>query len=194
MTNKNLQTHRAVIVVDVQNDFCNDGALAVADADSILPLVNQTIRQAEQQGDLILLSRDWHPANHASFQENGGRWPTHCVAGTWGAKFHAQLYQPASARLVNKALEPEVEVYSALQGVLQHDASQSVAEYLRQNAVEQVLVMGLALDYCVKHTCLDLVQAGFEVSILGAATRAIDAAHVRVLRAELQLAGVNWLD
>ena len=194
MTNKNLQTHRAVIVVDVQNDFCNDGALAVADADSIMPLVNQTIRQAEQQGDLILLSRDWHPANHTSFQENGGRWPTHCVAGTWGAKFHARLYKPASARLVNKALEPEVEVYSALQGVLQHDASQSVAEYLRQNAVEQVLVMGLALDYCVKHTCLDLVQAGFEVSILGAATRAIDAAHVRVLRAELQLAGVNWLD
>ena len=194
MTNKNLQTHRAVIVVDVQNDFCNDGALAVADADSIMPLVNQAIRQAEQQGDLILLSRDWHPANHTSFQENGGRWPTHCVAGTWGAKFHVQLYQPASARLVNKALEPEVEVYSALQGVLQHDASQSVAEYLRQNAVGQVLVMGLALDYCVKHTCLDLVQAGFEVSILGAATRAIDAAHVRVLRAELQLAGVNWLD
>lgn len=160
MTDKKNKT--AMIVVDVQNDFLPGGALGVPAGDEVVePLV-----EAAEEADLVVASRDWHPADHMSFTDQGGIWPVHCVAETQGAQLHPFIEDMADA-IVDKATSSDLDAYSAFQGT-------DLAEYLREQGVTRVLVGGLATDYCVKATALDAKKAGFEVELLTDASRGVE--------------------
>ncbi|MEJ5315467.1 MAG: nicotinamidase [Tenuifilum sp.] len=165
---------KALIVVDVQNDFCPGGALAVTDGDKVVDPINELSKQFEADGLPIIFTRDWHPANHLSFKENGGIWPPHCIAGTPGAAFHPNLYFPSVAFLVSKATEPDMEAYSGFQGT-------GLASWLRQIDVDELVVAGLATDYCVKNTVIDAIKLGFKVTL---ALNAIKAVNVNPIDGE----------
>ncbi len=158
---------KALIVVDVQNDFCPGGALAVTDGDKVVDPINELSKQFEADGLPIIFTRDWHPANHLSFKENGGIWPPHCIAGTPGAAFHPNLYFPSVAFLVSKATEPDMEAYSGFQGT-------GLASWLRQIDVDELVVAGLATDYCVKNTVIDAIKLGFKVTLALNAIKAVN--------------------
>ena len=164
MANKARGEHArdALIIVDVQNDFCPGGALAVGEGDAVVPVLN---RLAAQFGTVVA-TQDWHPANHRSFKEQGGTWPVHCVAGETGAEFHAQLDQSAIDFTIRKATTPDQEAYSGFDGT-------DLAAQLRARGVERVYVGGLALDYCVDATALDAKKAGFDTFVIIDATRAV---------------------
>ena len=157
----------ALLLVDIQRDFCAGGALAVPDGDAVVPVANRWIEQARAQHVPVIASRDWHPAQHASFRERGGPWPPHCVQGTSGAEFHAELHVPADALVVSKGSEPDNDSYSDFDGT-------GLAERLRALGVERLFIGGLALEYCVRATVLDALADGFEVHVLLEATRALE--------------------
>jgi nicotinamidase/pyrazinamidase len=157
----------ALIVVDVQNDFCPGGALAVAGGDQVVPVLNDWIEAASKTGALVVASRDWHPSDHCSFRERGGPWPVHCVQQTHGAEFHPQLKLPLGAKIVSKGMRAEEEAYSAFQGT-------ALADELHRAGVSRVWIGGLALDYCVRATALDALAAGFETHVIAGATRAVN--------------------
>ena len=164
MANKAQGEHArdALIIVDVQNDFCPGGSLAVGGGDEVVPVLN---RIAGQFGTVVA-TQDWHPTNHQSFKEQGGIWPVHCVAGEAGAELHADLDQSAIDLYVRKATTPEQEAYSGFDGT-------DLAEQLQARGVERVYVGGLALDYCVDATALDAKKAGFDTYVIRDATRAV---------------------
>lgn len=156
-----------LIVVDVQNDFCPGGALAVTEGDQVVPVINRLLPRFQTR----VFTRDWHPENHCSFSDapemKDGSWPVHCVAGTEGAAFHPGLDVPEDARIVNKATAPGAEAYSGFDGT-------GLARYLRDRGVERVVVAGLATDYCVKNTVLDALANGFETVVVADAVRGVD--------------------
>lgn len=176
----------ALVVVDVQNDFCPGGALPVPRGDEVVPIVNQLA----QQFPLVVASQDWHPQNHVSFASNhpgrkpleviqeGGQsqvlWPDHCVQGSWGAAFHPQLDTRPFRMIVRKGADPEVDSYSAFRDNRQ-DKLTGLAGFLRELGVQGVAVVGLATDYCVQATALDAVALGFAARILLPACRAVGA-------------------
>ncbi|QLH43752.1 MAG: isochorismatase family protein [Coxiellaceae bacterium] len=162
----------ALLIVDPQNDFMPNGALAVPEGDRILPIVNQWIAAAVTENIPVIISRDWHPQDHISFQSRGGRWPTHCVRNTHGAAFHTNLHVPTNAIIVNKAIDANHEAYSALQGVTDSDGL-TLPEKLQQLAIQRLWVAGLALDYCVHFSALDAKKLGLEVHVILPACRAI---------------------
>lgn len=155
-------SHDALIIVDVQNDFCPGGALAVGEGDAIVPIINEL---APQFGTVVA-TQDWHPRNHQSFTAQGGTWPVHCVAETEGAALHPTLNQTPIDLFVKKATTPERDAYSGFDGT-------DLAAQLRQRGVERVYVAGLALDYCVDATALDARKAGFDTYVVRDATRAV---------------------
>ena len=160
----------ALLLVDVQNDFCPGGALAVADGDEVVPALNAWIAAALSGGARIFASRDWHPPDHLSFAERGGLWPPHCVQDTPGAAFHPGLELPDDAVVVTKADTADHEAYSAFD-------SGEFAEHLRAAGTKRLWVGGLATDYCVKASVLDGVDLpGLEVHVIADAIRAVDAA------------------
>jgi nicotinamidase/pyrazinamidase len=162
----------ALLVVDVQNDFCPGGSLAVAGADAVIPAINEQIRRFQRQGAPILLSRDWHPAQTSHFQDQGGPWPPHCVQGTPGAEFRAGLDLPSGAIIVSKGMANDEDGYSAF--VARDEQGRRLADLLHDFQVERVLVAGLATDYCVVNSVLEARQAGFDVDVLEAGIRAVD--------------------
>jgi nicotinamidase/pyrazinamidase len=162
-----LTSDDALIVVDPQVDFFPGGALPVPDGDAILPVVNEAMDRFRNRGLPVFISRDWHPADHCSFQAQGGPWPSHCVRGTSGAELHPGLEPPALFTMVHKATESGREAYSDFDGT-------GLAEHLRDRGVRRMYLAGLALDYCVKATCLDGIDAGFEMILLIDATRAVN--------------------
>ena len=157
---------RALIVVDVQNDFCPGGALAVARGDEVVAPLNRLIEEFLARGEPVYKSRDWHPAATKHFAAYGGTWPVHCVQGTAGAEFHQDLLDDPRVRVVSKGLGDE-DSYSAFDGT-------TLAEDLRREGVGEVWVGGLATDYCVKNTVLDALRAGFRVRALRDAMRAVE--------------------
>ena len=159
----------AVIVVDVQNDFCPGGALAVPDGDRVIPVLNLWIEQAQRVGATVVISRDWHPADHCSFLSQGGPWPVHCVQRTPGAEYHPELRRPATAIYVDKATDPDHDNFSDFTGT-------ALGDRLRRKGIRRLFVGGLALDYCVRATVLDGIAEGFEVHLLSEATRAVELA------------------
>jgi nicotinamidase/pyrazinamidase len=158
----------ALLVVDVQNDFMPGGALGIRHGDEILAPINRLIDRCSAAGLPVLLTRDWHPPDHCSFAAQGGPWPEHCVAGSPGARFVAQLHVPAGALLVSKATQRNEEAYSAFHGT-------GLAEDLRRQAIRRVFIAGLATDYCVRASTADARRAGFDVVVLTDAIRAVDA-------------------
>jgi nicotinamidase/pyrazinamidase len=157
----------ALIVVDMQNDFCSGGALPVPHCDAVLTVLNRWLDAAVQGGSLVVASRDWHPADHASFSDQGGLWPKHCVQGTHGAEFHAGLRLPPGTLRVNKGCDRETDGYSAF-------AATGLADDLRQRGIQRLWIGGVALDYCVRATALDAIQVGFEVHLIVPGTSPVD--------------------
>jgi nicotinamidase/pyrazinamidase len=192
----------ALIVIDVQNDFCPGGALAVAEGDQIIRQINGLM------GDFatVVLTQDWHPANHASFAANhpGAEpfgltqmpygpqvlWPTHCVQGTSGAEFHSALRTDPAQLIVRKGFRPEIDSYSAF---FENDRTTATGleGYLRNRGVTAVTLVGLATDYCVAYSALDAARLGFKVTVLEGACRAIDLnGSLAAARTEMVASGV----
>jgi len=162
----------ALLVVDVQKDFCAGGALPVPDGDRVVPVLNQYIADASARGGPVYASRDWHPPVTRHFQPYGGQWPPHCVQNTEGASFHQHLQLPAVTIVISKGQDPDTPGYSALEGCTAD--GRSLLDDLRDRGIEHVYVGGLATDYCVKHSVLDLLRAGLAVTVLGDAIAGVD--------------------
>jgi len=179
----------ALIVVDVQNDFCPGGALAVAGGDEIVAVLNRVIAEFKQAGLPVIATRDWHPQRTTHFNTYGGTWPPHCVQGTHGAEFHADLDLHEGAIIVSKGMEEDADSYSGFDAV---DARGTrLADLLRARGVERLVVGGLATDYCVKQTVLDGLKKGFTVIVLEDAVRGVDLKRGDARRAvdEMKRAG-----
>jgi len=162
----------ALLVVDVQNDFCTGGALAVPGSELVVQRLNASIGEARRLGAVIYASRDWHPAVTNHFADYGGTWPVHCVQQTSGADFHPGLDLPPDAIVVTKGEDQGLPGYSAFDG---HTADGiPLAADLRQRGITRIVVGGLATDYCVKHSVLDALSAGLHVTVLEDAIAGVD--------------------
>ncbi len=175
----------ALIVVDLQNDFCQGGALAVPDGDAVIEPVNRLAETVP----FVVATRDWHPPDHQSFAEQGGPWPVHCIKDTPGAQFHPGLDRSRIDVIVDAGQEAELEGYSGFEDT-------DLERVLREREVDRVHVAGLALDYCVKATALDAKRAGFDVVMHLDATRPVEVQRGDGERAvrELREAGVTITD
>jgi nicotinamidase/pyrazinamidase len=174
-----------LLIVDVQNDFCPGGALAVPEGDAIVPAVNRLARSFAH----VVLTQDWHPLKHASFASShpdkrpfdaievsyGTQilWPDHCVQGTQGAAFHPKLDVPHAELVLRKGFRSAIDSYSAFRENDRRTAT-GLAGYLKERGVERITLCGLATDFCVAFSAIDARQAGFEVSVVTSACRAID--------------------
>jgi len=174
-----------LLIVDVQNDFCPGGALAVPDGDAIVPEVNRLARSFAH----VILTQDWHPSGHASFASShpGKRpfdaieisygtqilWPDHCVQGTTGAGFHPKLDVPHAELVLRKGFRSAVDSYSAFRENDRRTLT-GLAGYLRERGLERIILCGLATDFCVAFSAIDGRQAGFDVTVVTSASRGID--------------------
>lgn len=176
---------KALVVVDIQKDFLPGGALAVSNGDEILPLVNHIMTGFEQ----VVATQDWHPANHESFASNHQHgsvgqvidllglpqilWPDHCVQFTSGSEFADRLDVNLIHKVIRKGMDPKVDSYS---GFFDNDRKQDtgLAAYLRSKNVDELFIVGLATDYCVKFTALDAVSLGFKTTVLSDAVKAVN--------------------
>jgi len=157
---------RALIVVDVQNDFCPGGSLAVAHGDEVVAPLNKLIAEFLERGEPVFKSRDWHTLQTKHFAAYGGTWPPHCVQGTKGAEFHPDLLDDMHIRTVSKGLG-DTDCYSAFDET-------DLDLQLSRLGIEEVWVGGLATDYCVKSTVLDALRKGYKVKVLKDAVRAVN--------------------
>ena len=157
----------ALLVIDLQRDFCPGGALAVKDGDEVIPGINRIIDIFDRLDLPIFFTRDWHPSNHVSFKSRGGVWPPHCVQGSAGAEFHPALRIPLNAAVISKGDSPKKEAYSGFQGT-------DLEIQLKRSGVEEIFLCGLATDYCVKESALDALRAGFRVSVIQDCIRAVN--------------------
>lgn len=192
----------ALIVIDVQNDFCPGGALAVSGGDEIISRINGLMAEFQT----VVLTQDWHPANHSSFADNhpGAEpfsliempygpqvlWPAHCVQGSEGAELHWTLRTDPAQLIVRKGFRPEIDSYSAF-FENDHVTATGLEGYLRDRGVTSVTLVGLATDYCVAYSALDAARLGFGVTVLEGATRAIDLnGSLAEARDKMRAAGV----
>jgi nicotinamidase/pyrazinamidase len=178
-----IQPGDALLVVDVQNDFCPGGALPVPEGDRVVAVLNRWIGAARKRGVPVYASRDWHPRGHPSFREEGGPWPPHCLQDGEGARLHPDLALPDDATVVSKGTRFDHDQYSAF-----HETG--LAERLRRDGVRRVWIGGLAQDVCVLHTALDARRAGLEVVVLVDATRPVDAGEGAKALDRMREAGV----
>ena len=185
MTDTSAQTDECLLIIDVQNDFCTGGSLAVPEAESILPVINDLATRHAN----IVLTQDWHPAQHSSFasQHNGKKpfdtvtmpygeqtlWPDHCVQGSKGAMFHEQLNAVSAQLIVRKGFRPAIDSYSAF-FENDHATPTGLTGYLRERGINRLVCVGLALDYCVRFSAIDARQQGFDVTVIEAGCRGID--------------------
>lgn len=169
-----MEKKAALVVVDVQNDFCPGGSLAVAEGDRVALALNLYIARFAAARLPIIATRDWHPAQTSHFKDFGGIWPVHCVQNTLGAEFHPLLQLGAGAMVVSKGTAANLDSYSGFDAF---DAQgTALAALLRERGVEQIFVGGLATDYCVKQTVFDGLKQGFAVVLLMDAIRGVDLA------------------
>lgn len=179
-----LQSGDALLIVDVQKDFCAGGKLEVPKGDSVVPVLNEWIAAARDSDVPVIASRDWHPLEHCSFASQGGPWPEHCVQDSKGAEFHDDLALPEAAIRVSKGTAFDQDAYSAFDGT-------GLESFLRRRGVRRLWIGGLAEDVCVLQTVLDARRKGFETLLVPDATRPVDpAAHSRV-EAEMRQAGAQ---
>lgn len=192
----------ALIVIDVQNDFCPNGALAVAGGDEIIPRINRLM----QEIPVVVLTQDWHPEEHSSFAAMHGvepftqiempygpqtLWPSHCVWGTKGAEFHPDLHVDPADLVIRKGFRSQVDSYSAF-FENDHVTPTGLAGYLRERGITDLTFVGLALDYCVAWSAMDAAKLGFKARVLEGACRAIDLnGSLAASRAAMMAAGVE---
>ncbi len=160
----------ALLIVDVQNDFCPDGALAVTNGDEVVPFINAIVPLFTPKK--VFASRDWHPPVTRHFAKDGGKWPVHCVQNTPGAAFHPDLVLPYGTTIITKGTDPQSDSYSAFDGVDEYGIR--LVYLLREQGVKHLFVGGLATDYCVRETVLEALQQDFKVTVLTSACRAVD--------------------
>ena len=161
-----------LLVVDVQNDFCPGGTLAVPGGDAIVPKVNRAIALFGRRHLPILATRDWHPRMTKHFKEFGGAWPPHCVQGTKGARFHPDLKLSEGVVVLSKGMDPEEDSYSAFQALAQD--GRDLLSILHERGVDEIFLCGLATDYCVRASALDALRHGIRVTVLSDAVRGVD--------------------
>ncbi len=174
----------ALLVVDVQRDFCPGGALPVPDGDAVVPVLNRWLAAAEEAAAPVVASRDWHPADHCSFTDQGGEWPPHCVRESPGAAFHPDLALPAPAVIVSKGTESDRDAYSAFDGT-------GLADDLHRGNVKRLWIGGLAQDVCVRATVVDACEAGFTVHLIPGGSRPISAEGGQAALREMAAAGAD---
>ena len=177
-------TKSALVVVDVQRDFCEGGALASANTLSLLPQLQKFITEAKRQGALVVFTQDWHPANHSSFKANGGPWPVHCVAGTPGAELMPPLKAGTDDVVIHKGVGVNGAGYSGFDET-------SLQKQLHGKGVTRVGVAGIATEYCVRATALDALKAKFDTTVLEDMIRAVQEKEVPHVLAELRQVGVK---
>jgi nicotinamidase/pyrazinamidase len=194
---------RALLIIDLQNDFCPGGALPVPDGDAIVPTVNAL---SERFGH-VLLTQDWHTAGHSSFASSHSDrapfesielaygpqtlWPDHCVQGTWGAAFHPELNTVPAELIVRKGFRRDIDSYSAF---VENDRATATGlrGYLEERGIDRLYLVGLATDFCVKWSALNAREAGFDVCVVREATRGLDlAGSVELAWREMAEAGVR---
>lgn len=179
---KSFRTGDALLVVDVQNDFCPGGALPIEHGDEVVAELNLWIAAAQQHQVPIFLTRDWHPGGHPSFAVNGGPWPVHCLQDTPGAALHGELLAPAEAEVVTKGTRFDQDQLSVFDQT-------GLADKLRRDGIRRLWVGGLALDVCVLATVLDGCREGFEVQVLVACCRPVTAEGGREALEKMRQAG-----
>lgn len=179
----------ALVVVDVQNDFCPGCALPIEDGDKVVPILNRWIDAAIAKDVPIYISRDWHPVDHISFIQRGGQWPPHCIQDSDGARFHPDLKVPESAVKVTKGVRFDHDQNSVFDQT-------GLAEQLRHDGVQRLFVGGLAEDVCVLATVLDGRRENFEIVLIVDATRPVTIPGSEKARKKMQDAGVRfeWTD
>jgi nicotinamidase/pyrazinamidase len=183
----------ALVVVDVQNDFADpQGSLYVQGGGEVIDVVNDAVRSAGAAGATVAYTQDWHPADTPHFAKDGGVWPVHCVAGTWGAQLHPALVVEGEHVRKGTGGEDGYSGFTMADPVTRATTSTGLVELLRQRGVEKVVVAGLATDYCVKATALDAVELGFPTTVLTAAVRPVEleAGDGERALAEMRDAGV----
>ena len=158
---------KALIIVDVQNDFCPGGSLAVAEGDEVVAPLNKLMKEFLDRGEPVYKTRDWHPEKTKHFAIYGGTWPIHCVQNTRGAEFHSDLLDDPRITVISKGFDERADGYSGFDGT-------QLAQLLRDEEVKEIWVGGLATDYCVKETVIDGVHNGFKVKALADAMRAVN--------------------
>ncbi len=176
----------ALIVVDVQNDFCPGGALPIENADVVIPVLNRWIADAAA-GVPVFASRDWHPAGHVSFAESGGPWPPHCIQDSEGARFHPDLALPDTAVIVTKGVRFDQDQNSAFDQT-------GLDVRLRDEGISRVFIGGLAEDVCVLATALDARKKGFSVTLIADATRPVTPKGGKEARKKMQNAGITFIE
>jgi len=162
-----MASKKALIVVDVQNDFCPGGSLAVAEGDEVVAPLNKLMKEFLDRGEPVYKTRDWHPEKTKHFAIYGGPWPIHCVQNTRGAEFHSDLLDDPRITVISKGFDERADGYSGFDGT-------QLAQLLRDEEVKEIWVGGLATDYCVKETVIDGVHNGFKVKALADAMRAVN--------------------
>ena len=163
---------KALLIIDVQNDFCPGGALAVPEGDKIVPVLNRYIELFLSKGLPIFVSRDWHPEKTKHFKDFGGLWPKHCIQKTRGAEFHPGLKLPDKIIILSKGIDPEKDSYSVFQGA--DSQGKSFLNLLSFMGIIELYVGGLATDYCVKESVLDALKNGFRVKLLMDAIKGVN--------------------
>lgn len=169
-----MEQRSALLIVDLQNDFCPGGSLPVAEGDRVVEPLNRAIGFFESQGLPVLASRDWHPASSGHFKEYGGIWPPHCIQDSSGAYFHAGLLLPDGAVIISKGVEPGSDGYSAFDG--KSADGRTLQDVLSSLQVRHIFVGGLATDYCVQASVLGARRAGFDVTVLTDAIAGVNLA------------------
>lgn len=167
-----MKLKKALLIVDVQNDFCPGGSLGIKDGDKIIPAINKYIKIFGSKKLPIFASRDWHPKKTAHFKKFGGVWPVHCVQNTKGAQFHSKLKLPKQAIIMSKGMDPEKDSYSVFQA--QDSNGMSFLNRSKVFDINQIYIAGLATDYCVKYSTLDALKNGFRVKVLGNAIKGVN--------------------
>jgi nicotinamidase/pyrazinamidase len=182
----------ALLLVDVQNDFCSGGALPVPNGEKVVVPLNGVVSCFATAGLAVVASRDWHPEVTCHFKEFGGAWPPHCVQGSPGAVFHPALRLPGATVIISKGISPDSDSYSAFDG--RSADGMSLAEILSALNIRKLYVGGLATDYCVRSSVLDALSAGYEVTVLVDAIAGVDIKQGDSEKAleEMRLAGASF--
>jgi len=167
-----MKLKKALLVVDVQNDFCLGGSLAVPEGDKIVPVLNKYIDYFSKNKLPVFASRDWHPAKNKHFKQFGGVWPVHCVMHTKGAEFHPKLKLPKEAIILSKGMSPDQDSYSVFQA--EDSNGMSFINLLKIFRIEEIYVGGLATDYCVNSSVSDALMKGFKVKLLMDAIKGVN--------------------